>query len=385
MSGATTPSAIIRFNKPYVDRGVIDFIARVIDSGKLSGDGEVCKDVERRMERLFNVRHVLLTSSGTHALEMGMMILGLQPGDEVILPSFTFVSTANAILRAGGTPVFCDINQDTLTMDPADLERKISSRTRAVVPVHYAGVSASMDEIGEIARAHTLTIVEDAAQGVNARYKGKYLGTIAPIGAYSFHDTKNYVCGEGGAFLTSDEEIARQAEIIREKGTNRSRFLRGEVDKYTWIDVGSSYVLSDILAAVLQSQLEKLDEIQSRRRHFHNMYATGLRDLELQGKLRLPNIPASCDSNYHMFFVILPSEQQRNRLMAKLKEFKIETAFHYVPLHSSPFARSMLGMQQASLPITEKLSASLLRLPLYPGLVDSDVEYIVEKVRVILK
>ncbi len=385
MSVTTTPSSIIRFNKPYVDRGVLDFIARVIESGQLSGDGEVCKEVERRMERLFNVRRVLLTSSCTHALEMAMMILRLHPGDEVILPSFTFVSTANAILRAGGTPVFCDIDKDTLTMDPGDLERKISSRTRAVVPVHYAGVSAPMDEIGEIARAHALTIVEDAAQGVNAKYKGKYLGTIAPIGTYSFHDTKNYVCGEGGAFLTNDEEIARQAEIIREKGTNRTRFLRGEVDKYTWIDVGSSYVLSDILAAVLQSQLEKLDEIQSRRRHFHNMYASGLRDLELQGKLRLPNIPASCDSNYHMFFVILPDEQQRNRLMVKLREFKIETAFHYVPLHSSPFARSMPGMQQVSLPITERLSASLLRLPLYPGLVDSDVESVIEKVSVILK
>ncbi len=363
----------------------MDFIARVIESGKLSGDGAVCKEVERRMEHLFDVRRVLLTSSGTHALEMAMMVLNLQPGDEVIVPSFTFVSTANAIIRAGGTPVFCDIDKDTLTMDPADLERRMSSRTRAIAPVHYAGVSAAMDEISEIARVHGLTIVEDAAQGVNARYKGKYLGTIAPMGTYSFHDTKNYVCGEGGAFLTNDEDIARRAEIIREKGTNRSRFLRGEVDKYTWIDVGSSYVLSDILAAVLQFQLEKLDEIQNRRKHFYNLYLNGLRELERQGKLYLPKIPASCDSNYHMFFVILPDEEQRNRLMSKLKEFGIETAFHYVPLHSSPYAKSRPGMQQVSLPVTEKFSASLLRLPLYPGLLDVDVEYIIEKVKIILK
>lgn len=375
----------IPFNRPYVDSSVLDSIKRVIDTGVISGDGEVCKEVEKQLSELFFVKHVLLTTSCTHALEMAMLMLDMKTGDEVITPSFTFVSTANAIIRGGGKPVFCEINDQTLTIDPKDFERKISSKTKAVIPVHYAGVSAEMDEITEIAKSYNLMVIEDAAQGVNARYKKKYLGAIGDAGAYSFHDTKNYVSGEGGAFVTNNELLAKRAEIIREKGTNRSKFLRGEVDKYTWIEHGSSYILSDILAAVLRSQLNSLDEIQQRRRQIHEMYVDGLKDLEQSGKLRLPIIPNYCDSNYHIFYILLKEENERNRLIKKLKELGIGTTFHYVPLHSSPYARKNLGTENVELPITDRIASTLLRLPLYPHLTDDDVQYVIEKIRQILR
>jgi len=375
----------IPFNKPYLSGNVLASIQHVLDSGKLSGDGAVCKTVERRMELLFHIRYTLLTTSGTHALETAMMLLGLQSGDEVITPSFTFVSTANAIIRCGGKPVFCEINGRTLTMDVQDVERKISSRTKAIVPVHYAGVSADMDELCALAHTHQCMVVEDAAQGVNARYKGKFLGTIGDLGAYSFHDTKNYICGEGGALLTNDEPLARRAEIIREKGTNRSNFLRGEVDKYTWVDLGSSYVLSDILAAVLNDQLNELDAIQQRREKIHRAYIAGLTELEQLEKLRLPVIPEYCASNYHIFYVLLPDAAQRNRLLTKLKEAGVGATFHYIPLHSSPYAQNVLGLKDLKLPVTDTVSNSLLRLPLYPQLADDQVQYVIEQVKKILR
>jgi dTDP-4-amino-4,6-dideoxygalactose transaminase len=316
---------------------------------------------------------------------MAMMILDLQPGDEVIMPSFTFVSTANAVLRGGGRPVFCEINEQTCTIDPADLERRITSKTRAVIPVHYAGVSAEMHEICEIAARHQLVVVEDAAQGMNAKYRGKFLGTIGEIGAYSFHDSKNYISGEGGAFLTNVERIARRAEIIREKGTNRETFLRGEVDKYTWVDEGSSFILSEILAAVLKYQLGLLDEVQLRRSHVHTRYMEELGEADRAEKLRLPVIPGYCDSNYHIFYILLHDERERVMVTAKLKDFGVGSAFHYVPLHSSPFALSNLGTQGLKLPVTDNIYQRLLRLPIYPQLEDSDVLYIVEKLRQILK
>ncbi|MBI1804471.1 MAG: dTDP-4-amino-4,6-dideoxygalactose transaminase [Ignavibacteriae bacterium] len=375
----------IPVNKPFVDDRVLDYIKTVLDSGKLSGDGPMGKAVEAQLCELFSITHVLLTTSCTHALEMAMMMLDLQPDDEVITPSFTFVSTANAILHGGGKPVFCEINDRTLTIDVKDFERRITSKTRAVVVVHYAGVSAEMDEVMAIARARNMVVVEDAAQGVNAKYKGKFLGTIGDCGAYSFHDTKNYVCGEGGAFLTDEETLARKGEIIREKGTNRANFLRGQVDKYTWVDLGSSYILSDLLAAVLKCQLDDLDVIQERRRRIYEMYMMGLRDLEQHEKLRLPIIPEYCESNYHIFYILLRSEVERNTVMKKLKEFGIQTTFHYVPLHSSPFALQALGTKDVSLPVTDRISQNLLRLPIYPQIETAEVEYVIEKLHECLK
>ncbi len=375
----------IHFNKPYVDVTVIDALKKVIASGKLSGDGAMCKAVEMKLKTLFKVKHALLTTSCSHALEMAMMMLGLKSGDEVITPSFTFVSTANAIIRGGAKPIFCEINDKTLTIDTNDFECKITKKTRAVIPVHYAGVSAEMDEILEIAKAHKLYVVEDAAQGVNAKYKGKYLGTIGDAGPYSFHDTKNYVSGEGGAFVTNSEPLTRRAEIIREKGTNRSNFLRGEVDKYTWVDHGSSYVLSELLAAVLDCQLNDINIIQKRRKKIHALYMDGLQALERQGKIRLPIIPSYCDSNYHIFYVLMRSKKERDRLMTELKNFGISTTFHYVPLHSSPYAVKKLGTKNVKLPVTDKISDTLLRLPIYPNLTDEDVQKVIESVKKVLK
>ena len=375
----------IPLNKPSLNGSVLERLRQVIETGNPGGDGGECKAVEQKLCDLFSVRHALLTTSCTHALEMAMMLLDLHPGDEVILPSFTFVSTANAILRGGGRPVFCEINDRTLTLDLEDFQRRITKRTRAVVPVHYAGISAEMDEIMGIARDHGLAVVEDAAQGVNAKYRGRYLGTIGDSGAYSFHVTKNYISGEGGALVTNKEALARRAEIIREKGTNRSDFLRGEVDKYTWVDEGSSYVLSDLLAAVLRSQLEDRELIQSGRKRVHERYMSGLRDLEQRGKLRLPNVPAYCTSNYHIFYILLNSESERTMVMHRLKESGISSAFHYVPLHSSPYARARLGTESLQLPVTDRIYGGLLRLPIYPQLKDAEVDYVVERLGSILR
>jgi len=375
----------IPFNKPYITPKAIEYMKLVIDRGKISGDGQMCKDVEKELKRLYGMKHLLLTTSCSHALEIAMMLLDLQPGDEVILPSFTFVSTANAILRGGGRPVFCEINDRTCTIDVGDLRRRITGKTKAIIPVHYAGVAAEMDEIRALAREHDLRVVEDAAQGVNARYKGEWLGCIGDIGAYSFHDTKNFVMGEGGAFVTNDEALARKAEIIREKGTNRANFLRGEVDKYTWVDEGSSYIQSDVLAAILKSQLEIIAEIQSGRKRIHTLYMEGLRQLEQRERLRLPVIPAYCDSNYHIFYVLLRTEEERNNMLKKLKDAGIGATFHYVSLHSSPFALRSLGTSGLRLPVTERVSGTLLRLPIYPQLENAEVGYIIEQVHEILK
>ncbi len=308
------------------------------------------------------MKYALLTTSCTHALEMAMMMLDLQPGDEVIIPSFTFVSTANAVLRGGGKPVFCEINDRTMTIDVHDAERRMTNHTKAIVPVHYAGVAAEMDAVLSVARINrAIAVVEDAAQGVNATYKKKYLGTIGDCGAYSFHDTKNYVSGEGGAFITNSEELVRKAEIIREKGTNRSNFLRGEVDKYTWVGVGSSFVQSEILAAVLKSQLEDLATIQNERKRVHEFYMKALKDLESRERLRLPIIPDECQSNYHIFYILLRNETERLRVMKQMKEAGIATSFHYVPLHSSPYAREHLQTANLMLPVTDSVFERLLR------------------------
>jgi dTDP-4-amino-4,6-dideoxygalactose transaminase len=374
----------VPLNVPFTDENLLSYLREVIERRKFGGDGATCKKVEERLQEMYKIKHVLLTSSGTHALEMSAMLLDLRPGDEVILPSFTFVSSANAIIRAGGKPVFCDIRESTLTMDPRDCERRITGKTRAVMPVHYAGVSADMKSIMDIARDKKLKVIEDAAQGVQARYEGKYLGGIGDMGTYSFHDTKNLTCGEGGAFTTNDEQTARRAEIIREKGTNRANFLRGEVDKYTWVANGSSFILAELLAATLMYQLDRTDEIHFRRKQIYDRYNLELKTFEEKGKLRLPIIPQNCLSNYHLYHILLPTEDARNKLMKELKERGIGATFHYIPLHSSPYALESLGTKGLRLPVTESLAGRLLRLPLYPQMNESDIEYVIENVKELL-
>jgi dTDP-4-amino-4,6-dideoxygalactose transaminase len=323
-----------------------------------------------------------MTTSCTTALELATYLLNLQPGDEVIAPSYTFSSTVNPVLLAGARPVFADICEDTMNIDPDEILKKITPRTRAIYPVHYGGISCAMDEIMEIAQEHDLKVVEDAAQGVNAKYKGRYLGTIGDFGCYSFHETKNYVCGEGGALLinSDDKKIIERAEIIREKGTNRSKFHRGEVDKYTWVDIGSSYLPSDLLAAFLYAQLEKLDEIHAMRMKIWNSYYSALKPYEAEGKIRLPVVPEYAEHNAHLFYVLFHNEQTRNFVMDTLKASEIWAVFHYIPLHSSPFGLR-LGNKKGDLPVTERISDQLLRLPLYAGMNEETLEKVILKLR----
>lgn len=352
---------------PYVGTEEEEAIKRVLASRHLTGNGPVCKRLQSRMEEMFNVGHVLLTPSCTAALEMAMLILGIGPGDEVILPSFTFVSTANSVVLRGAKPIFAEIKPDTLNIDPDDIRRRITRRTRAIIPVHYAGVSCDMDAIMDIAQEHDLYVVEDAAQGVDALHEGRYLGTIGHIGCYSFHGTKNITCGEGGAFLTNADEVAQKAEIIQEKGTNRAAFIRGQVDAYTWVSVGSSYVFSELLAAVLEAQLAKRAEIKARRKAVWRGYYEGLKPLAAEGRVILPVIPPGRESNYHIFFFRVTDEHKRNALLDALRAKGIGASFHYIPLHSSPFAREQLGCED-DLAVTDECSRTLVRVPIYPSL-----------------
>ncbi len=374
---------MIPFSKPFFDQREADAVAKVLQTSILHGDGPVSRRVQDKLREWTGARYVYLTTSCTHALEMAMLTLGVGLGDEVIMPSFTFVSTANAVVLRGAKPVFAEIREDTLNIDPDDIERKITPRTKAIIPVHYAGVGCEMDRIMEIAREHNLSVVEDAAQGVDAKYNGKYLGTVGDIGCYSFHDTKNITCGEGGAFLTNDEEIAKKAELIREKGTNRSAFLRGEIDKYTWVSEGSSYIQSEVLAALLEVQLAKKDEIKEKRRGVWRSYYGALKPLEEKGLIKFPKIPESCEQNYHIFCFRVATEDVRGKVIDSLKAEGIQATFHYVPLHSSPFGRDFLGCK-FELPVTEECSRTLVRLPLYPQLCDS-VEVLVARVKFVIK
>lgn len=368
----------IPFNRPYLTGNEIRYMEDVLHSlsegGHISGDGKYTKLVQAFFQSQFGARKALMTTSCTSALELATRLLDLKMGDEVIVPSYTFSSTVNPILLVGAKPVFADIQEDTLNIEPADIVTKITKKTRAIYPVHYGGVSCAMDDIMAIAQEHNLKVVEDAAQGVNAKYKGKYLGTIGDFGGYSFHETKNYVCGEGGALLinSDDPTIIERAEIIREKGTNRSKFHRGEVDKYTWVDVGSSYLPSDLLSAFLYAQLEKLDEIQNMRMNIWNAYYSALKPFEDAGKIRLPIVPDYAKHNAHLFYVLLRDEQTRDRVMNQLKGEGISAVFHYVPLHSSHIGR-LLGNQQNDLPITVDLSSRLLRLPMYATISDEEI------------
>lgn len=359
----------IPFNRPYVDDAERKAVADAVGQTVLHGDGPISERVQTYLEDWLDVRHAYLTTSCTHALEMAMIALDIGPGDEVIMPSFTFVSTANAVVLRGATPVFAEVRPETLNVDPEDVARQITDRTRAIMPVHYGGVACDMDALRSLADAHDLRIVEDAAQGVDAYYKGQALGTIGDAGCYSFHDTKNITSGEGGAFLTNDDDLAERAEIVREKGTNRSAFFRGEVDKYSWVDEGSSYIQSDVLAALLEAQLAKRDEIRRRRKTVWMAYHDALAPLAEDGLITLQTVPDYATPNYHLFYFRTRSPDERNIVLDALKEKGIGATFHYIPLHSSPYGRNELGCTQ-DLPVTQHCSDTLIRLPLYPQLAD---------------
>ncbi|HAW79864.1 MAG TPA: dTDP-4-amino-4,6-dideoxygalactose transaminase [Balneola sp.] len=369
---------MIPFNKQNLFGNELEYIKEAYAANKVSGDGKFTKWCNDFIESKFETKKALLTTSGTHALEMAMLLIDLKEGDEVILPSYTFVSTANAIILRGAVPVFVDIRKDTLNIDESLIEAAVTDRTKAIFPVHYAGVSCEMDEISRIAKKHDLFVIEDAAQGVNAKYRNSYLGTLGDIGCYSFHETKNYSMGEGGAILINNERFIDRAEIIREKGTNRSKFFRGEIDKYTWVDVGSSFLPSEINAAVLKAQFENLDVIQNRRNEIYRRYNEGLKDLERSGSIALPNVPENCTSNAHMFYVITKDLEERTSLIKYLRNTGVYSVFHYVPLHMSEYYHK--NFVKLNLPLTETLSSQLIRLPMFYSLENEAVDHIIESV-----
>lgn len=367
---------MISFNVPPVVDTALDCMAEAIKNRKISGDGIFTKKCNNWFETQFHVPRVLLTTSCTHALEMSALLLDIQKGDEVIMPSYTFVSTANAFVLRGAKIKFIDIRPDTLNMDESLVEQAITKQTKVIVPVHYAGVACEMDIINEIAKNYHLKVVEDAAQGVNAFYKGKALGTLGDLGCYSFHETKNYSMGEGGAILMNDPQYIKRAEIIREKGTNRSQFFKGEVDKYTWVDQGSSYLPSDLNAAYLYAQLMEADTINAWRVHCWQRYHEGLKALEERGVIQRPIIPEDCQHNGHMYAIRVKNMKERDDLVQYLKDHEVWSVFHYVPLHSSIAGRRW-GEFVGEDVYTTRESERLLRLPLYYALQDEEIAYII--------
>jgi dTDP-4-amino-4,6-dideoxygalactose transaminase len=363
------PRIMIPFNKPYMTGKELWYIAQAHANAHLAGDGAFTRKVHAWLEDATGTAKALLTHSCTAALEMAAMLSQVQPGDEVIMPSFTFVSTANAFVLRGAVPVFVDIRDDTLNLDERLVEAAITPRTRAIVPVHYAGVGCEMDAILQIAARHGLLVIEDAAQGVMSRYRGRPLGAIGHLGAYSFHETKNISSGEGGALLVNDARFAERAEVLREKGTNRSKFYRGQVDKYTWIDEGSSYLPSELVAAFLFAQTEEAESITRRRLDLWNQYHTLLLPLEHAGALRRPVVPGHCEHNAHMYYILLESLAVRTRVIEQLKNAGVNAVFHYVPLHDAPFAKGR-SRTAGGLPVTERQADRLLRLPLWVGMRD---------------
>jgi dTDP-4-amino-4,6-dideoxygalactose transaminase len=374
------PAYKIPFNQPCLAGRELQYINEAIASGHISGDGMFTKKCHAWLEETFGVQKALLTTSCTHALEMAAILLDIQPGDEVIVPSFTFVSTVNAFVLRGARPVFADIRPDTLNLDEQQLERLITPRTRAVVPVHYAGVGCEMDTILEIAARRGIAVVEDNAHGLLGKYKGRYLGTFGCLATQSFHETKNFSCGEGGALLINDPQYRERAEIIREKGTDRSRFFRGQVDKYTWVDTGSSYLPSDILAAHLYAQFEAWEQIQCTRKRIWDYYHLSLGEWAEANGVRLPVIPPECEQPYHMFYLILPSLEYRQALIAHLKDHGILSVFHYLPLHLSAMGRKF-GGQPGDCPVTEEISDRLLRLPFYNYLTEAQQSCVVDTIK----
>jgi dTDP-4-amino-4,6-dideoxygalactose transaminase len=369
----------IPFNNPLVTGRELDYIRQALTSKRIAGDGSFTKQCQAWLTQQIGAQTALMTHSCTAALEMAALLADLQPGDEVIMPSYTFVSTANAFVLRGAVPVFVDIRPDTLNLDETKIEAAITPKTKVIVPVHYAGVSCEMDSIMAIAQKHNLLVVEDAAQGILAYYKGRPVGSMGHLAAFSFHETKNIVSGEGGALIINDRALLERAEIIREKGTNRSRFFRGEVDKYTWVDIGSSYLPSDILCAFLLAQLEQGDCIIQQRMEIWDYYHQAFAALERQGTLRRPMIPVDCQHNAHIYYLLIESLETRTALMAHLKRQGIQSTFHYVPLHSAP-AGLKYGRSSGSLPITEDLSERLLRLPLGAAMTMAEANSVVEAV-----
>jgi len=370
----------IPFNRPSFQGDEHAYIEEAIASGHLSGDGHFTQKCHRLLEKVLGVPRAMLTTSCTHALEMAALLLDVKKGDEVIVPSFTFVTTVNAFVLRGATPVFVDIRPDTLNLDERLLERLITERTRAVVPVHYAGVGCEMSAIMRICGERAVPVVEDNAHGLFGRYRGRYLGTFGALATQSFHETKNFMCGEGGALLINDERLVERAEVIREKGTNRSRFFRGLVDKYTWVDLGSSYLPSELLAAVLYAQLEAREHIQRGRESIWQRYRDQLAEWASDQDVVLPTIPASCEQSYHMFYLLMPSLHSRQALIQHLRERDIQAVFHYLPLHLSPMGERF-GGRAGDCPVTEDVSDRLLRLPFYNTLTEADQARVVQAVR----
>ncbi len=368
---------MIRFNMPPCCGNEIDYIEKAISNGKICGDGPITKECSQLFESKFGAKKTLLTTSCTHALEMAAILINIQPGDEVIMPSYTFVSTANAFVLRGARIKFVDIRPDTMNIDEKLIEEAITESTKAIVVVHYAGVSCEMDSILEIANKYNLKVIEDAAQGVMSKYKGQYLGTIGDLGCYSFHETKNYSMGEGGALLVNDEEDVLRAEIVREKGTNRSQFFRGQIDKYSWMDIGSSYLPSELNVAYLLPQIESAEKINDDRMSTWNYYYECLKPLERERLIELPIIPEHCEHNAHMFYIKVKNLNERTALLGHLKENQINAVFHYIPLHSSPAGKKLgdfVGVDK----YTTSESERLLRLPIYYNFKKSDVDYIVQ-------
>jgi dTDP-4-amino-4,6-dideoxygalactose transaminase len=369
----------IPYNKPFIAGNELAYISDAVSRGQLSGDGDYTEKCHACLENKLGIKKILLTHSCTAALEMAAILCNIQPGDEVIMPSYTFVSTANAFVLRGAKPVFVDIRQDTLNIDEKLIEQAITSKTKVIVPVHYAGVACEMDTIMNIAKKHNLMVVEDAAQGVDAYYKGRALGSIGDLGCFSFHETKNYISGEGGALAVNNPEFARQSEIIREKGTNRAEFFRGEVDKYTWQNIGSSYLPSELIAAFLYAQLECAENITRKRLQIWNRYNEELQPLEQSGDIVLPHIPDNCKHNGHLFYCILKSLEVRECFLAFLKEKGILAIFHYVPLHLSPMAKKL--HLESDLPVTSDLAERIVRLPIYFMLDEEQHKYIIATVK----
>ena len=367
----------IPFNRPFMTGKELYYIAEAKFGNMLAGDGLFTRRCHEWLEHESGCDKALLTHSCTAALEMAALLLDIEPGDEVIMPSYTFVSTANAFVLRGGVPVFVDIREDTLNLDECLIEAAITPRTRAIVPVHYAGVACEMDTIMAIAKRHGLKVVEDAAQGVMASYKGRVLGSIGDLGAYSFHETKNVISGEGGALLVNDASLAMRAEVIREKGTDRSRFFRGEVDKYTWQEVGSSFLPGELIAAFLWAQLEEAERITEQRLAIWKRYHELLESVEQKGLLRRPIVPVDCQHNAHMYYVLLAPEIDRQRVLAELKKNDIYSVFHYVPLHSSPGGKRY-GRTHGELEVTIKQSERLVRLPMWVGLSNEQQDRVVQ-------
>lgn len=373
----------IPFNKPFFAGRELEYIAKAVADGDVSGNGPFTRRCAAMLEHRFAVGRVLLTPSCTAALEMAAMLCELGPDDEVLMPSYTFVSTASAVARLGAVPVFVDIRRDTLNIDESRIESAITSRTKAIMPVHYAGVPCEMDTIMQVAAAHDLKVIEDAAQAVDSWYRGRAAGSIGDLGSFSFHETKNVMCGEGGALCVNAPTLVQRAEILRDKGTNRKQFIRGEVGKYTWVDLGSSYVPSEICSAFLHAQLEAIETISARRRALHASYRSGFADLCDDGQLQLPTVPAGCVDNGHLFWIALRDRATRDALIAHLGSKGILAVFHYVPLHDSPMG-GKLCRATGPLPVTQEMSGRLLRLPMFFELTVSQQQEVIDEVRLFL-